>query len=149
MPRNHFFLAKMARFRLRIFQGSNIPRTQASYMPRTWDAWCWKPIFRENVPKTSIFTRLGSRRGTRKRINTIKRIKRINRKWTQARQNRAWVPHAGERDDGSLHKLPQISEDPGCRSRKIFKNIEKTVWGSKNYFKKYKTIGFTCIGQGF
>ena len=25
----------MARFRLRIFQGSNIPRTQASYMPRT------------------------------------------------------------------------------------------------------------------
>ena len=35
MPRNHFFLAKMARFRLRKFQDSNIPRTQASCMPRT------------------------------------------------------------------------------------------------------------------
>ena len=35
MPRNHFFLAKMARFRLRLFQDSNIPRTQGSCMPRT------------------------------------------------------------------------------------------------------------------
>ena len=33
--RNHFFVAKMARFRLRVFQDSDIPRTQASCMPRT------------------------------------------------------------------------------------------------------------------
>ena len=27
---------------------------------------------------------------------------------SHSRQNRPWVPHAGEQDDGSLHKLPQI-----------------------------------------
>ena len=36
-------------------------------------------------------------------------LNRIYPKWTQARQNRPWVPHAGEQDDGSLHKLPQIT----------------------------------------
>ena len=25
-----------------------------------------------------------------------------------SQQNRPWVPHAGEQDDGSLHKLPQM-----------------------------------------
>ena len=30
-----FFLAKMARFRLRVFRDSKIPRTQSSCMPRT------------------------------------------------------------------------------------------------------------------
>ena len=34
-PETIFVLAKMARFRLRKFQDSNIPRTQASCMPRT------------------------------------------------------------------------------------------------------------------
>ena len=35
MPRNNFFLAKMARFRLWVFRDSKIPRTQSSCMPRT------------------------------------------------------------------------------------------------------------------
>ena len=35
VPRNHCFLAKMARFRLRVFQDSDIPRAQGSCMPRT------------------------------------------------------------------------------------------------------------------
>ena len=42
------------------------------------------PIFRENVPKTLIFTRFGSRRGTRKRIQRIHRIQRIQWKGSTA-----------------------------------------------------------------
>ena len=57
------------------------------FWTQTWDAWCWKPIFRENVPTTLIFTRFGSRRGTRNRIHRIHRIQqiqRIQRKWSTA-----------------------------------------------------------------
>ena len=42
-------------------------------------------------------------------LKRIYRICRIRRKRSQARQNRPWVPHAGGQDDGSLHKLPQMS----------------------------------------
>ena len=38
-------------------------------------------IFRENVSKPLCFTRFESRRGTRKRIQTIRTIKTMNRKW--------------------------------------------------------------------
>ena len=31
------------------------------FRTQTWDALCWKPIYRENVPKTLIFSRFGSR----------------------------------------------------------------------------------------
>ena len=55
-------------------------------------------------------------------LHRICRIQRIHRKWTQAWQNRPWVPRAWEQDDGSLHKVPQI----GCRvmnRRAIWLNV--------------------------
>ena len=35
-------------------------------------------------------------------------LHRIQRKWSQAGQNRPWVSHARGQDDGSLHNPPQM-----------------------------------------
>ena len=49
---------------------------------------------------------------------TLQRIQRIHYfppdppETGHSQQNGPWVPHAGEQDDGSLHKLPQTSRPP-------------------------------------
>ena len=59
----------------------------------------------------------------------LHRIYRIFRKWSQAWQNRPWVPRAWEQDDGSLHKLPQIKMHRFLlkHSNLRFKCIERTL----------------------
>ena len=69
-------------FGIRTHLGCLVSETQ--HLRIIFGIWCWKPIFRENVSKTLIFTRFGSRRGTRKRIQWIQTIQRIQRKWSTA-----------------------------------------------------------------
>ena len=45
------------------------------------------------------------------RLGTLNRLNYFEAETHPAEQNRPWVPHAGGQDDGSLHKLPQISNN--------------------------------------